>query len=130
MPNGDDSPKNWWRLCILCQDFKNRHGHFPTSATLGSGAVEDILFYLPESKWREVNTKLPIVTDESDPWRIEVSDGEGRALSYGDSALDGENREAVMWLGQFIHLVQECPYTLPIKPDRLPQSLQSGSVPL
>jgi hypothetical protein len=41
--------------------------------------------------------------NKSAKWDIEVGDESGNTLHYRDSALEGDNDEAVRWLGQFIH---------------------------
>jgi hypothetical protein len=94
------TPRNWTRLCLTVNEFKNLYGTFPTAANLGVRAVFEIRRPLTMSEWRKLNRRLPIRVNPLDDWEVEVSNDSGGELNYAEVRVSAEgHREAEIWLG-------------------------------
>lgn len=97
MPNGHD--RNWRRVELALEGFRQRHGHWPTCVRLSRGYIDEFSSHLfSEEAWSRVCSKLEFVADEDAP--IVAEDADGRTYSYGaeggpDQPVD---EPAEMWL--------------------------------
>ena len=96
MPNGED--RNWVRLCIAVNEFRDRYQKWPDTALLSKGTAEDIKSLFKPLTYEVVLTKLEIV-EVADAFHIELVDKSGNSFKYGEEWDFEPDVDASSWFG-------------------------------
>jgi len=94
MPNGDD--KNWFRICSVVDEFRTRHGHWPTSVRLPPAYFENVVGHvLSPIGFALVSSALAIFSDDEILADVPIiaEGGCGDSIRCGDGPSSAERPE-------------------------------------
>lgn len=96
MPNGES--KNWIRLLITLNGFRNRYGHWPTAISIEPHFFEELQDKLTPADFKKLQSKLKLIQDDINPFQCH--DEMGNQFNYGEALADKkkDKHNPIEWL--------------------------------